>query len=431
MTLCRNCGRNRIKGACRCIPGYFWGLPEVRHAVAELDAATVIRALRKHTSLGQVPIARMAGISQAKVSDIEKGGVLASVKRNQQALQGLGAPEREHLSFTTKKAASDARSVPAEPMADITRLLTDNTDDYALATLEHQLARLAGAYVSSPSGPLIPRVRALRDTALGHYQAGARPRHAHDLLVIVGTCELLLAYAAHDSGNSTAALTHLDHAHRCADYTEYPHLHSWAAGTRTLIADWQPTPQALELADRVERLAHGPQSFARITAIKARAAARRGDATTARAALDQLQSHPVDATEDPEDLSAKVGGIFTFPRPKRDYYTASTLVLLGDAEPALQHARAAIGAYESGPTAQRSYGDLTLARADLISAHLLLGDADAALTAIDDLARTPSPARIQQLRSALASCTYLLARSPVSSMESRQIRDALAQLRIP
>ncbi|MBB5494781.1 helix-turn-helix domain-containing protein [Nocardiopsis metallicus] len=403
----------------------------MRRAIAELDAATVIRALRQHTDLGQVPIARLAGISQAKVSDIEKGGVLASVKRNQQALQGMGAPEHDTAFTHTPTPAPGAPPSVAEPGTDITKLLIDNTDDYALATLELQLTSLASAYVSSPSQPLIPRVRALRDTALGHYQAGARPRHARELLVIVGTCELLLAYAAHDNGNSARALTHLEHAHRCADYTEHPHLHSWTAGTRTLIADWQPTPQALELADRVERLDHGPQSFARITAIKARAAARRGDHTTARTALDQLQTHPHEASEDPEDLSTKVGGIFTFPTPKRDYYTASTLVLLGEAQPALAHSRAAIDAYESGPQAQRSYGDLTLARTDLISAHLLLGDAEAALAAINDLARTPAPARIQQLRSALASCTQRLTHAPLTAAESRQIQDALAQLRIP
>ncbi len=431
MTLCRNCGHNRPKGACGCIPGYFWGLADVRQAVADHDAAAVIRALRKHTNLGQVPIARMAGISQPKVSDIEKGGTLASVKRNHEALAGLGAPEHDHSSPTTHTPAPAAPSAPRAPATDLAALLTDSADDYALATLEHQLARLASAYVSSPSAPLLPRVHALRDTALGHYQAGARPRHARDLLVMVGTCELLLAYAAHDSGNSAAARTHLERAHQCADYTEHLHLHSWAAGTRTLIADWQPTPQALELADHVERLAHGPQALARITAIKARAAARRGDQATARTALDQLQSHPLHAPEDPEDLSVKVGGIFTFPTPKRDYYTASTLVLLGDAEPALHHAHAAIAAYESGPTAARSYGDLTLARADLISAHLLLGDASSALAVLDDLARTPSPARIQQLRSAVASCVRLLARAPVTAAESRQIQDALAQLRIP
>jgi transcriptional regulator with XRE-family HTH domain len=398
----------------------FWGLTDVRAAVTAGDAAETIRLLRRETQLSQTAIAKMAGLSQAMVSTIISGGPLISRDRHQRALNGLGAPD------PTQPAPTTADTAPAGLEA----ILLDGTDRSTLVGMEQELAALSAAYVSRPSAPLVPRLNSLRNAALDRYRAGARPRHAHDLLVIVGACELLLAYAAHDGGDPALALAHLDGAARCADFTEHPHLPGWILGTRALIGDWHPRTGS----DTLVLPGHAPstQAWARLTAITARAAARRHDMLTARAGLDRLVDHPAETTTtDTADLSRRLGGIFAFPDPKRDYYIAATAVLLGDGDRAAEHARKAITAYETGPAIQRSYGDLALARIDLVSAHLLRGDTDAAHTAVDQVAQIPASDRIHQLRPALKASADLALNAPIDPRQKRDITDRLTALRLP
>ncbi|MFY7069419.1 helix-turn-helix domain-containing protein [Nocardiopsis changdeensis] len=397
----------------------FWDLDDVRAAVSAGDAAETIRLLRRETRLSQTAIARMVGLSQGMVSAIISGGRLISRDRHQQALRGLGAPEPARPS-----------SIPCaeDDPDDLEAILRDGTDRATLAGMEQELAALSAAYVSRPCAPLLPRLNTLRTGALEHYRSGARPRHAHDLLVIVGACELLLAYAAHDGGNPAAALAHLERAARCADFTEHPHLPGWIIGTRALIGDWHPATGTDTLA--LPGHAPSPQAWARLTAITARAAARRHDRHTARAGLDRLVDHQAQPA-DTDDLSRRLGGIFAFPDPKRDYYIAATAVLLGDGDRATTHAHGAITAYEAGPAIQRSYGDLALARIDLVSAHLLCGDTDAAHTALEQVARIPASDRIHQLRPALHACAELALNAPIAPSRKREITDRLTALRLP
>jgi transcriptional regulator with XRE-family HTH domain len=383
------------------------------------DAAETIRLLRRETQLSQTAIAKMVGLSQSMVSTIISGGPLTSRRRHQRALHGLGAPG------PTPPASTTADTAPA----DLETILIDGTDRSTLVGLEQELAALSAAYVSQPSAPLVPRLSSLRKTALDLYRAGARPRRAHDLLVIVGACELLLAYAAHDGGDPALALGHLNSAARCADFTDHPHLPGWIIGTRALISDWHPITGTGSLV--LPGHAPSPQAWARLSAITARAAARRHDMLTARSGLDRLMDQSTKIPADSDDLSRRLGGIFAFPAPKRDYYIAATAVLLGDGDRAALHARRAITDYETGPAIQRSYGDLALARIDLVSAHLLRGDTDAALAALDQVAKIPASDRIHQLRPALKACADLTLNAPIDPRYKREITDRLTELRLP
>ena len=394
----------------------------MRTAVAEQDATLVLRLVRWHTSLTYLALVKMTGLAQSTISNVVSGKlVLKKVDTITAVLDGLGA----HLPPDSRASTTGVSNAPPS----LKELLVDSVDDYTLAGLEQRLTALATAYVSTPPSPLLPRVRELRATALEYYRTGARPRHAQDLLVMVGICDLLLAHAAHDSGDPATALARLEDADRCADYTAHPHLSSWITGTRALIADWHPTTDAFPVP--AHQIPHSPQSWARLTAIQARAAARRNDSTTARTALDRLLDYPAEAPEDPEELSVRVGGILSFPAPKRAYYIAATLVLLGDGEQALHHSTRAIHAYETGPTIHRSYGDLALARTDQVKAHLLRGDVPSALSALDQVAHTPAPARIHQLRPALTSCANLAQQAPITSHEAKEVTEAITALRLP
>ena len=94
--ICLNCGRTRERVVgCACIPEGFWQRPDVARARDSGDATRVIRLLRAYTDLSQEAIARLTGLSQGMVSQIESGRrSLRDPVRKRRALEGLGVSER-------------------------------------------------------------------------------------------------------------------------------------------------------------------------------------------------------------------------------------------------------------------------------------------------------------------------------------------------
>lgn len=94
--LCGNCGRSRAphrRGGCPCIPDSFWRSEPVARALADRDAATIIRLAHHHLPrLSQEALARMTGLASSTIHRIISGAPLSRVDRNNQALLGLGAP---------------------------------------------------------------------------------------------------------------------------------------------------------------------------------------------------------------------------------------------------------------------------------------------------------------------------------------------------
>jgi hypothetical protein len=101
------------------------------------------------------------------------------------------------------------------------------------------------------------------------------------------------------------------------------------------------------------------------------------------------------------DSLAEYGGVLTFPYVKQQYYAGSTLALAGHYEPAEQTALDAIQLYESGPAAQRSYGDLALARVDVAIARTALDDLDGASDQLQPVFALPPGQRIRQIATGL------------------------------
>ncbi len=123
---------------------------------------------------------------------------------------------------------------------------------------------------------------------------------------------------------------------------------------------------------------------------------------------------------------------------KQHYYAGSTYTLLGDAEPAQQNALLAIGMYETGPVEQRSYGAEAIARVDVASARLTLGDLDGAHEALRPVLDLPPERRIEQIavgmsrvRSVLAAPCYArvhIARVITQEVEQYQAQAAVRSL---
>lgn len=419
--ICTRCGRARSgqAGACVCVPAWIWEVGEVARAVAARDAAAVLAYLWRELDLSRRDLAQLCDVDPSTITRAINGqGGLTNPRRAVEVLERLGASQPRHPV------------APAPEPSGLQELLGDHVSDQTIAELEHRVTELATAYVSQHHSHLTGPLRQVREQALDLLRRGARPRHTRDLLVLLGTAEVLQGYAAHDAGQSAVARSHLADADTCATHAEHRSLLSWVAGTRALVADRHSTSEATELATRAQALTHGPHSWMRISAITARAAARRGDLPTAQAGLERLLTaspNTLSMEPDPEDLSARHGGLFVFSPAKASYYAGATLALLGDAEGALAYSSAAVQAYEAGPASHRSYGDLTLAQVDVISAHLMRGDPAGAHEAITHLERiaSSSPGHIHQLQQALRTCRDVVANSPLSSGEKRQLTRAL------
>ncbi|UNZ21367.1 hypothetical protein [Streptomyces sp. 891-h] len=104
---------------------------------------------------------------------------------------------------------------------------------------------------------------------------------------------------------------------------------------------------------------------------------------------------------DRNDFGAAFGGLLTFPEPKQAYYAGGTYALLGEHERALGHAMLAIRQYETGLPEDRSYGDEALARVDVVTAHLALGNVDEAVRNLRAVLSIPPEQRISQLGAGL------------------------------
>lgn len=135
--LCGNCGRSRTspgRGGCPCIPDSFWRSELVVRALADRDAATIIRLAHHHLPrLSQEAIARMSGLASSTIHRIISGAPLSRVDRNNQALLGLGAP--------TPGSQQDPGQAPVD-LTPVQRLLDrpERVDGAAVSVLGSMLA---------------------------------------------------------------------------------------------------------------------------------------------------------------------------------------------------------------------------------------------------------------------------------------------------
>ncbi|WP_186768005.1 helix-turn-helix domain-containing protein [Streptomyces qinzhouensis] len=286
-----------------------------------------------------------------------------------------------------------------------------HADDDHVCFLRDSLARIAGQYVCTPVLPLFDDLVGVRDETFGLLRRRQKPHHARELYVLAGASCLLLAHASQNLGNSHAALAQIRTASTCAQQIDHKPLRAWAAATAALIAEWSAQPtRALQLAEKAIALAPAGHSRIRAFAIQARTAARTGDQRAADAALTRMATAQVEHPD--TDELVELGGIFTFPPAKQDYYTGTTFSLLGRYEEAEKCATRAVNQYRHGPPAARSYGDEALATIDIALARIRQDDIDTAARRLQPILALPSDQRIQQLALGLRPVTRALEESP-------------------
>jgi hypothetical protein len=301
--------------------------------------------------------------------------------------------------------ATDPRQSTTEVAAhSLTFAAWAESSNVSSSTVEHltfELSRIAVEYVHAPLLPLFRDLVMLRDNSFSLLRGHQSPHQARELFFLTGTTCVLLAHASQNLGDCGAAMAQVRTAWTCAEQADHDGLRGWSRGTAALIAEWSNQQRrALEYAQEGQRYAITADSRIRLAAIEARAAAWVGDRGRAISALDTVRR----IRESPAQFDEldQFGGVLSFPLPKQLYYTGTTYVLLDEADHAQQHALDAIALYESGPETARSYGDESLARLDLTSARVALGDLDGAQEAIAPVLSLPIELRIRQLGVGLA-----------------------------
>lgn len=323
------------------------------------------------------------------------------------AVQGSGRRRRG----AEQPTGTDPRSAAERSLAFADRAIVTNVADETLDHLRWEVSRLAVAYVHADLDDVFTDLVATRDSLFGLLEGRQRPRHTRDLYFLAGATCLLLAHASQNFGDERAALAQLRCSRTCIDQADHPGLRTWAYGTAALIAEWSSQPgKAIAIASAgLESAADAGR--ARLHAIQGRAAARVGDHALARSAAVALQ----DVIDEPDagDLG-DLGGLLTFPTPKRHYYLGGTFTLIGIHDLSRAHAVRAVDLYRSGPREARSYGDEALARLDIATACAVDGDIDGAAVALAPVLDLPVNRRIRQLDSAMATTATVLAQGPAA-----------------
>jgi hypothetical protein len=286
--------------------------------------------------------------------------------------------------------------------------------DIGEATLEQlraDVVRLSHEFMTSEPLPLFLEMRRVRTRIYAALDRRLWPRDQTELYFQLGVLSCLMAAAASDLGYPQAGeelaragwayATAIDHRPLMA------HLRLELAG----IAFWDRPRQSRDLAQSgLQYLSDGPNA-AQLHLQYARAAARLGDASTARRAI--ASASEAREREHVDEL-LEIGGEFGFSRATQHYLAGSTIVEIPQAEiDAINELERATELYTAGPEPgeDHGYGSEALAHIDLATALLRADRLDTAAAALAPVLSFPSGKRIDALPQRLGRVRAELARA--------------------
>jgi hypothetical protein len=254
-----------------------------------------------------------------------------------------------------------------------------NVGPHTLDQLDADLRRLVKAYPSRPVFPTFLEIADLRNRSFELLEGQQYPRQRRDLHFIAGVSCGVLSNASFDLGHMDAAATQARTAYLCAELAGSDWLRTWVRGMQSLIAYWGDRfEEAVDLAASVRETTTGQGTASvRLASIEARAHARLGNPEGVQTALRTAREER-EAMRAPEEF----GGMMAFPEEKQLFYSSTCQVWLGG-EPRLRQtvreASQAVSVFQQAPLGQRRIGEMCLARLDIASAQLALGELDGAV----------------------------------------------------
>jgi hypothetical protein len=306
---------------------------------------------------------------------------------------------------------------------------TTNVGAMALEQLDAEVRRIARSYVHDDPVPLTVDMLHVRDRVYAILRGRHRPSQQSHLFLLAGQTCGLLANSTLDLGFRDAAMELARAAWSYGVIIGHQGLCAWIRGLQAMIAYWSGSPEnAVTLARDGQTYAPGPTAKARLSSIEALAhSALPAEEEAVRALRDADLAVQLDGRD---SLHDEIGGEFGFGRAKASYMAAGVYVHLRRADDAVGCAARALQLYESGPITQYAYGNVALARTDLMIARLLQRQLEAADAAAVDLLRLPDRQRIDGIGQRLLLAERILGGRPYGNdEEAKQLRGRLRAFR--
>jgi tetratricopeptide (TPR) repeat protein len=286
--------------------------------------------------------------------------------------------------------------------------------DSTLEQLRSDVVRLSHDYMTGEPFALFQEMRQVRNRMYAALDRRLWPRDETDLYLLLGCLNCLMACAADDLGYPHASEELIRAAWAYAVAIGHGPLKAKLRADLANVAYWRSRPlQARSLAESGLQYLSGGPNAAQLHLKYGRAAAKLGDADTARRAIGEA----LDARElrNDDDL-LQLGGEFGFSRASQHYLAGSTLLEITDAgRDAIAELERAAELYAAGPEEgeHHSFELRMLAHIELAVARLRAGELDGAKSALHPVLALPPgqridplPQRLEMIRSELARSRY-------------------------
>jgi tetratricopeptide (TPR) repeat protein len=303
--------------------------------------------------------------------------------------RALGQPRAELFSDEGMRVELPA---DAQPWRLARALEAASIGQAGVAALEQAVGEFARSYPSTPprvlAGPVFEHFRDVVRLLEGPLPVVRRRR----LAVVAGHLAGLAGNLSFDLREQARSLAYFEVAVQAADDADAPDLAAWALATRSIVPAYTGDPAAaLRLLQQAQDRAAGhvsPSRRAWLAAMEARAHAGLGDAGSSLAALGRAEAAIERARPDGGPL-----GTDFFDLPRLAGFRGTCHLLLGQS----QAARSAL----ADVLALRSPADVkgrSLARLDLAQAQVQAGDLDAACAAVADALAIREEYRVDPIR---------------------------------
>jgi transcriptional regulator with XRE-family HTH domain len=290
----------------------------------------------------------------------------------------------------------------------------------------HQAAeQLSVDYLSTaPSTVLVSAIEVRREVLTRLRKYNVRPHQLGDLYLTLARVQGVLSYAALDLGDTRVARTHCHAAWACADRIGSNSMRAWVRGTESLIARFD---QNYAEAERIafDGLRYPTNGTARIRLLAgiAQSRANQGDSETATDYLAHAQ-HERDALKTSDETS----GLFSFTQAKQHYYAGSSLMWLSsdtNLRIAVKEAALAVQMWQKEPTETRSLDDEALAHVYAATAHVQLGELDAASEWVASVLQLPADRHISWFVKRLDQLSHKVSQRFPHSSSANELTSAI------
>jgi len=274
--------------------------------------------------------------------------------------------------------------------------------DVTLERVRSDLARLSQGYMKGEPFPLFLQMRSVRSSICGALDVRLWPHDEAELYILLSLVNSLMAAAARDLGNGSAAEELARAGWTYATIVGYRPLLAYLRAQQASTGYWTDRPRLSRdyAASGLEYLSRGPTA-ARLHLHGARAAARVGDAGAARRSIaDAARAREHEYHDDLLEL----GGKFGFSLAAQQYLTGATLAEIPGAEPdAVAELERAADMHDRGPGPgeHHSVACAAMTRVALATARLRAGRLDGAGPALAPVFTLPRAKRVDWLTAAL------------------------------